>query len=82
VAPAGVASPSGELAEERQAEAQQHSPWELFPPGGAQAAADAECPRLEPQLAQRMQAAVQARRRPFAAAPLAVVPLAAGLCHV
>lgn len=59
---AGVASPGGGLAQERQAEAQQHSPWELFPPGGAQAAAAAECPRLDAELAQRMQAAVQARR--------------------
>lgn len=31
--PAGVAGPGGELVEERQADNQRHSPWELFTPG-------------------------------------------------
>lgn len=59
VLPAGVVGPDGQLAEERLADNQRHSPWELLPPGIAAQTAAPEAMTLEPELRRRMLTAVQ-----------------------
>lgn len=55
---AGLAGPDGEVAEEREAPNQRHSPWELFPPGATRTEEVAS--GLDDALRQRMAAAVAA----------------------